>query len=492
MEKIDSAISNSTGQYIQFIVKDDAPRGCMKYTYFTPDKSKVVQFFNDTSQLEYNLVKERLERIIHRYNPTVSEDLGGAKGNTQQTAEYFRKRFCWPLDTVYHKQYGLGIVSPAYPQNFFFDENASKVKGVDLQGKDKNSKWFTGKSRKFLRSSELGDFRSILQICILLSRTIRRLHQAGLAHSDLSCKNVLIDPKTASCVVIDVDSLVVPNVYPPEVMGTRGYIAPEVLATSILPDEYRKYPSIYTDLHSLAVLIYEYLLCRHPLLDGPKIYDSQSAENDDFLALGSKATFIENPKDTSNRPQRLDITISDLGKDIENLFLRSFVYGLHNPNLRPTALEWERGLSRTWDMLHSCKNPNCEKKWFVLKDVNNPTCPFCHEKVKENIIQINFLTEKQNEKGKWLNISTLIAEDCTPIMKWHIINKIFPDERADRTIMAYIRYHDGKWMLINNACDGMFSYNGNLIPKNYGVLIFNGIKIKLNSYNVIMQFNIFN
>lgn len=29
--------------------------------------------------------------------------------------------------------------------------------------------------------------------------------------------------------VIDIDSLVVPGVYPPEVIGTGGYIAPEVL-----------------------------------------------------------------------------------------------------------------------------------------------------------------------------------------------------------------------------------------------------------------------
>lgn len=490
MERLDRAKLNSNGQYIEFIVKDDPPKGCMKYTYFTPDKSKVVQFFNDTSQLDNDLIVERLDKIINRYNPTVSEDLGGAKGNTEQTAEYFRKRFCWPLDTVYHYRFGFGIVSPAYPSNFFFDENASQVEGMNLSGKDKNSKWFTGKSRRFLKSTELGNFRSMLQICILLARSIRRLHQAGLAHSDLSCKNVLIDPKTAVCVIIDVDSLVIPNVYPPEVMGTRGYIAPEVLETSILDDNERILPSIYTDLHSLAVLIYEYLLCRHPLIDGPKIYDCNSAENDDFLALGPQATFIENPTDTSNRPNVLEYTISDMGKDLENLFLKSFVDGLHNPNLRPTALEWERGLAKSWDSLHSCKNLNCNKRYFILKDVHNPVCPFCHYRVRENIIRINFLTEKKTDKGKWFSISTLIAEDCTPIMLWHMSSRIFPDERADRTIMAYVRYHNGRYLLVNNAYDGMYSNNGNLIPKNYAVNIVNGMNIRLTAHNVIMRFEI--
>lgn len=491
MEKIDRAVLTSSGEEILFVVTDNAPRGSMKYTFFTLDKSMVVQFFNDKSSIEGNYVKERLDRIIHKYNPTVSEEDGGARGNTQQTAEYFKKRFCWPLDTVYHRKYGLGIVSPCYPKNFFFDEYSSKIQGMNLNGKDKNSKWFTGNSRKYLRASELGDFRSMLQICVLLSRTIRRLHQAGLAHSDLSCKNVLIDPKTGSCVVIDVDSLVVPNVYPPEVMGTRGYIAPEVLATSILSDDVRVYPSIYTDLHSLAVLIYEYLLCRHPLLDGPKIYDCNSAENDDFLALGEQATFIENPTDFSNRPNGLDVTISDLGKPLESLFLKSFVDGLHNPNLRPTALEWENGLSKTWDMLHSCSNPNCEKKWFVVKDVKNPVCPFCKTRVKGNILQINFLTQKQTNKDKYYNIGSMIAENQTPIMKWHLSNKIFPDERADRTIMAYTCYYNNRWLLVNNSCDGMYSPNGNLIPKGNATFISDGVQIRLSSFNLIMQFNIF-
>ena len=491
MEYVERARLISNGNYIDFVVKDDPPKGCMKYTYFTPDKSKVVQFFLDTSQLDNNKVAERLDKIINRYNPTISEELGGAKGNTKQTADYFRKRFCWPLDTVYHNKFGFGIVSPAYPSKFFFDENSSQVEGMNLKGKDKNSKWFTGKSRRFLKPSELGDFRAMLQICILLSRSIRRLHQAGLAHSDLSCKNILIDPKTADCVVIDVDSLVIPNVYPPEVMGTRGYIAPEVLETSILDDSSRILPSIYTDLHSLAVLIYEYLLCRHPLIDGPKIYDCSSAENDDFLALGSKATFIENPVDTSNRPNDLPYTIADMGKDLENLFLKSFVDGLHNPNLRPTALEWEKGLAKTWDSLHSCKNPNCNKRWFVLKDVHSPVCPFCHYRVRENVIRINFLTPKQTDKNSWICISKLIAEDCTPIMLWHMVSKIFPDESADRTIMAYVRYYQGNWLLINNSCEGMYSNNGSLIPKDYAINIYDGINVRITSYNVIMNFEVF-
>uniref|UniRef100_UPI0031191D70 hypothetical protein n=1 Tax=Mesomycoplasma ovipneumoniae TaxID=29562 RepID=UPI0031191D70 len=77
-------------------------------------------------------------------------------------------------------------------------------------------------------------------------------------HSDLSSNNVLIDPISGSCAVIDIDSLVVPDLFPPDVAGTKGYIAPEVLESMNLDfqNPARKLPSIRTDLFALPVLIY--------------------------------------------------------------------------------------------------------------------------------------------------------------------------------------------------------------------------------------------
>jgi serine/threonine protein kinase len=60
----------------------------------------------------------------------------------------------------------------------------------------------------------------------------------------------------------------------PDVVGTPDFIAPEVVTTSHLPkdDPKRVLPSIATDRHALSVLIYMYLLFRHPLRGG-KIHD---------------------------------------------------------------------------------------------------------------------------------------------------------------------------------------------------------------------------
>lgn len=465
------------GQKIPYVKIPNPPRGGMKYTYFAPDRSYVVQFFNDPNTAKDPNIQKRIQSIIGKYNPTVSEDAGGAKGSSEKMAAYFSKRFCWPTAIVKFPEFG--IVCPAYPPNFFFSEDASIL--LELKGKDKKSNWFTSRNRRFLKASELGDFRSMLQMSISLARSIRRLHQAGLAHSDLSCNNVLIDPKSGSCVVIDIDSLVVPGIFPPEVAGTRGYIAPEVLETSGLPfgDPNRKLPSSYTDLHALPVLIYEYLLLRHPLI-GPKIYSQESPEMDDFLALGPKALFIEHPTDHSNRPDDLNVTIDDLGYTLKSLFIRSFADGLHNPDKRPSAMEWEKGLVKTWDLLHPCENPDCLAGWFILHDTKNPVCPFCGKRINtNNIVRIHLKSQMRGQCGQWIDSGIINAYHNMPLFKWHIFSNVFPDEKADRNMMAYIVKHQGMWLLVNQSIPGLTSPGGNLVPRGQAILLKDGAIFRL-------------
>ena len=464
MERLAEAVL-ADGRKLNYVITDNPPAGGMKHTFFTPDRKYAVQFFNDLSKVDSSM-RSRLDAIISRYNPTIPENMGGAIGGDKKTADYFAARFCWPCGIIVYPEFG--VVSPTYPKNFFFGNNASDV--LDLSGKDKKSNWFTGRNRRYLNPSELGDFHTMLQSAILLARSIRRLHQAGLAHSDLSNNNVLIDPRTGNCVVIDIDSLVVPGIYPPEVAGTRGYIAPEVVESMDLPpgDPGRKIPSTYTDLHSLAVLIYEYLLKRHPLL-GPKIYSAESAEEDDFLALGPKATFIEDPHDRSNRPDDLRLTIHDLGPELESLFLRAFCEGLHDPSRRPAAMEWERGLVRTGDMMHRCDNPACEFKWFVLHDLDKPVCPYCGARISDReIVKLDFSRHIRGQKGKWRKYASLLAVNNTPLFSWHTRDNISPDEKADKQRVAYMCNHQGGWFLANEHICGLISPGGNPVPAGSG------------------------
>ena len=94
----------------------------------------------------------------------------------------------------------------------------------------------------------------------------------------------------------------VPGLYPPDVIGTADFIAPEVLATKHMSktDPLRKLPNRLTDLHALAVLIYMYLFYRHPLRGG-KYFGPLESEDEDLLLMGEKALFVEHPTDHSNR-----------------------------------------------------------------------------------------------------------------------------------------------------------------------------------------------
>ena len=113
------------GRKIQYVIKDNPPRGGMKYTYFAPDKSYVVQFFNDPEITNDPNLRKRIEAIIGKYNPTLAESAGGAKGNTEGMARYFSSKFCWPTAIVTQPEFG--IVCPAYPSNYFFSDNATII-----------------------------------------------------------------------------------------------------------------------------------------------------------------------------------------------------------------------------------------------------------------------------------------------------------------------------------------------------------------------------
>ena len=213
---------------------------------------------------------------------------------------------------------------------------------------------------------------------------------------------------------------------------------------------------------------------RHPL-EGPKIYSPNSPDEDDYLAFGPKATFIEDPHDTSNRPPDLELTVHDMGPYLEELFLRAFVDGLHCPDSRPTAMEWEKGLVKTWDLLHPCENPDCAAKWFVLYDVQRPVCPFCGTRVKrENIVRLHLKSPLRGRYGQWMHAGEVDVYDHMPLFKWHILANTFPDEKTSREMQAYVCRHQGQWLLVNHKVRGMTSPHGGLVPVGQAVVLRDG------------------
>lgn len=451
------------GSTIEFL-PNPIGEGAMKQVYLTADQSSVVCFYKDPNTGSDPNRRLRLEAILDGYNPTFKTD-----------GDYYKKLFCWPTAIVEKPQ--LGIVTPVYPSNYFFATG-------NFQGKEKEGKWFVGRTasgkllRNLLPEQERGTWINYFQICIRLTRAIRRLHQAGLAHSDLSNKNVLVDPTSGKCIIIDIDSLVVPGLFPPDVLGTRGYIAPEVLSTIHLPlnNSQRKHPSIETDQHALAVLIYQYLLTRHPL-EGPKTYPAASAEEQERLEMGSKALFIEHPQDASNRPADIKNSYTTLGPHLSKLFERTFVDSLHSPKQRPAAIEWERGLIQTWDLLLPCQNSSCPSQWLVLYDTKKVKCPCCGSTQKGSIPKLKL--RREIASGAWTRDGEVVVYHNLSLFKWHAFDNVFPGSKPDRTPQAYCVFHQGQWLLINQNLTSLTSPGGNPVPPKSAIKLEDGVQFKL-------------
>lgn len=452
-------ITATDGSQVEF-VDEMIGAGGMKDVYFSPDKSYVVAFFRDKQ--DFN-AKDRLQNITGKYRENIFNQAGG---------EYWKDLYCWPTKIVEYNG-KLGLTCPTYQKQFFFKKGSINNDFLGIKGKEKEGKWYASAKNlnKFLAPEEKGDWFKYFQICIRISRAVKRLHAAGLAHSDLSYKNVLVDPTTGQAAIIDIDGLVVPGKYPPDVLGTPDFIAPEVISTKHLPitDNGRKLPSIKTDRHALAVMIYMYLLYRHPLRGG-KVNDLDSAK-DEELSMGTKALFVEHPTDKSNRvkvdqlhPSQLPqgdpnkIPYSVCGPYLKELFNKAFIDGLRNPDIRPTADEWEQALLKTVDLMQPCQNPNCWHKWFVFDNSTKPKCPFCGTEYKGQLPVLNLYYSPKVGVFKPENYRLMVYNKQLLYM-WHVNKYVSPNERTtpeQKIPVGDFHFHNGKWILINRKLTSMY------------------------------------
>ncbi len=474
-------IKASDGSTVEFIDEIKA-QGGVKDVYFSPDKTYVVAFYR--TKVSPN-DKARIENIVGIYRERIFNGSGGT---------YWNQMFAWPTKMVEWNG-KTGVVMPFYDRKFFFS-------GGPFDGKEKEGKWFASAKLKnrFLPADQKGTFLTNIHMCIKIARAVRRLHAAGLAHSDLSYKNILVDPISGSACVIDDDSLVVPGKFPPEVLGTPDFIAPEVMETKNLPlqDPNRKLPSINTDRHALAVLIYMYLLNRHPLRGG-KVHDIDDAGRDEELTMGKNALFIEHPTDSSNRVKPQQLASSELpqgdpnklpyticGPYLKALFDRAFVDGLHNPSARPSAAEWEEALVKTTDLVQPCQNPGCQAHWFVFDNTRKPKCPFCGQEYHGQLPILNFYYSPS--KGKFISENyRLMVYDKQTLYMWHVNRLIAPNERIsdeDKKPVGDFHFHNNQWILINRRLNSLWDKTDNKqIPLGEYIPLTDGRQILLSTEN---------
>ena len=481
---VTSIINGTTYQYVD---NGEPKSGTAKNVYFSPDKKYVVAIFKEKQDFNQ---KERLKKITSDYLNRIKNNEGGDY--------YLDEIYRWPTDVI-ETNGKVGIIVPIYNSKFFFKKGYSNQDLI--KGEEKNGKWFAGakfRNKQFplsLDHTELGKWLNYFQVCINLSRGVKKMHQMGLSHSDLSYNNVLIDPQTGSACMIDLDGLVVPGLFPAEVIGTADFIAPEVLATKHLSktDPNRKLPNRLTDLHALACLIYMYLLHRHPLKGG-KVHDLDT-EKDDLLSMGEKALFIEHPTDKTNRPKlnqisKWDVYWSDVSKlpytitgpYLKPLFDKAFIDGLHNPMQRPTAEEWEIALQKTTDLIQTCSNISCEQKWYVFDNTNTPKCPFCGTKHQGTLPVLDLYYQFKPSVWKPEN-HRLMVYNNQYLFQWHVNRNLSRNERLtaqQKVPVGYFTFHNNKWVFVNQKLTSLVDKTENKdIPINSMVELTDGKKLLL-------------
>jgi len=469
------------GQDVSF-VDEVKGQGGMKDVYFSPNKDYVVAFFRDRQDVG---ARERLIMIAETYRDRIYNQEGGA---------YWKDLFCWPTAVVEH-QGRLGVVAPFYSQNFFFSVGSRNGDSLGIKGKEKEGKWFASANLRSTRidPKELGDWSTHIKICLMIARSVRRLHAAGLAHSDLSYKNVLVDPSRGAACLIDLDGLVVPGKIPPQVAGTPDFIDPLVMMTQKLPlsDPKRVLPSNKTDQHALAVLIYMYLLYRHPLR-GPKVHDEDS-QRDEELSMGERALWIEHPSDVSNKIRPKDLRPSVIpwadpakmsykvtGPLLAPLFERAFATGLHSPSHRPSANEWEDALVKTVDLLQPCSNSSCGQKWYVFDNTTSPACPFCGTPYHGALPVMNFYSS--HKVGSYRDDKhRLMVYSNQSLFPWHMFKNVSPNEKLPESMrkrLGYFVLHNGKWWMKNETMPALWdAANKAQIPVGGQIELTDGLQL---------------
>lgn len=401
---------------------EDVPfaRGADGAVHVTKDGKSIVKIFHAAEPWRL----PTLEAILTRFNAVKGEP-------------YWEELFAWPAGIV--EKPSLGIVMP------------KAANGLVKFGRFTLPRWLNH------HPEDIGNWEGRLWIAIKVARAVKRLHFMGLCHSDLSENNVLANPHDGRAYVLDCDGVVVPglDIARPVVLGTPGFMAPELVANNSLS------PSVATDLHALAVMIYQILMIRHPL-EGRKVHDATDPVADDRYRYGERAVFIEHPSDTSNRPERLNWRVDILGASGVRLMSRAFVDGLHQANRRPQAAEWERALFHVADTLVTCLNQQCSLKTFPLPEQVGRTgaiqCPWCRTPFRGvQLPVLRWCSPVPGQAGMYRPDGTrLAAIPGRRLFEWHPKPNTLPGPTSNRTPLAFFHWERdhrgvGRWMLVNEA-----------------------------------------
>lgn len=314
-------------------------------------------------------IKDKSDLVLKVFNPAKRDETRHRKLLAMIKAPlnpHAMKQVTWPVDVVYENGAFIGYVMPLL----------KRAEKLNVMYSDK---YVCTLSERII-------------IAINLCAAVDAVHQAGQRCGDLNPENINVDPRTGNITLVDTDSyhIIDPKNTDTEYrceVGRPEYLAKELqdklynnkgkdLRTLPLPTFTKE-----TDLFALAVHIFALLMngC-HPFASAvdnkynidnlsqskPSIVNPQPIENirNCFFPFYEKRTGYTTP------PYAPDFSV--LPKSIQGMFVKAFVDGGKDPNLRPSTKEWYAALMDFEKHIKKCSKNTKHEYYDQLKK-----CPWC-------------------------------------------------------------------------------------------------------------------
>jgi len=244
-------------------------------------------------------------------------------------------------------------------------------------------------------------FVSLCRTAYNLALGYKKLHDWGAVYHDISFGNLFFDPSNGDVLICDNDNVSFDKNKAGGVLGTPGFMAPEIVRREARP-------SRNTDQYSLSVLLFYLFMVNHPLegkLEAAiKCMDMAAREK----LYGTDPVFIFDPDNKTNRPVKgihdnAEIYWKIYPEKLRQMFTKAFTDGLVDPKKRITELEWMTTFSNMMSGTVQC--PNCGARIFydeelVAKGAAH-VCWNCYETVQmPPILKVGKNTVLLNKEAK--------------------------------------------------------------------------------------------
>jgi len=156
---------------------------------------------------------------------------------------------------------------------------------------------------------------------------------------------------------------------------------------------------------------------------------------------------------------------------MSELFRKTFVDYLYDPDNRPTAEEWEKQLIRTEGRLLPCSNLDCPAGSFVWDESNYDrkrnrfVCPFCGNTLTEPVLTIAVREHSDDRRWKWRIVTT--STKTRPLLRWELggflasdRSRLMGDQLEDECLLEPVAeiYYSGGCFNLRNQSGGDLIY----------------------------------